>query len=598
MAVREDLAPVEQAAPALLGVGCSATSKRWVQRPADEALAQTLARILDAPEALGRVLAGRSVTTDTAEDFLAPTLKTFFPDPSSFIDMDKAAGLLCDALQDGRKVAVFADYDVDGASSAAQLIRYFRACGAEMDFYVPDRIEEGYGPSAPAFQELQRRGAEIVVTVDCGAMAHEPIQAANALGLTVVVLDHHQMTKAPPEAFAVVNPNRADCPSGCGHLAAAGVTFVLLAALNREGRRRGMFEDGEPDIIKLLDLAALGTICDVVPLVGVNRAIAAQGLKVMGEQKNPGLAALTLTAQAQGPATTYSAGFVYGPRINAGGRIGRADLGARLLSTDDPATAAEIAQELDALNRERREVEQGVLDAAVAQLEADPELEARSVITVAGEGWHPGVIGVVAGRLKERYGRPTIVIGLPLEGAGGYGKGSGRSIIGVDLGGAIAAARSAGLLVEGGGHAMAAGLTIEPDRVSEAAAFLDAHVKALNVSMVRELDVDAVVSAAGANRALAEIIGRAGPFGAGNPEPVFAIPDLSVRGAREVGKGHLKVTLEDAGGARVDAIAFRAADTGLDALLGVPGARVHICAKIGISKGRYLDVRIEDAAEA
>ena len=313
--------------------------------------------------------------------------------------MDRAAEILADALETGRKVAVFADYDVDGATSAAQLIRYFRARGQTMELYVPDRVAEGYGPSGQAFSALKNRGVELVVTVDCGAMAHDALKAAAALDLEVVVLDHHQMTAPPPVAGAVVNPNRPDCLSGAGMLAAAGVTFHFLVALNRVCRARGHFtKDPEPDLISLLDLAALGTFCDVVPLVGVNRAIAAQGLKVMTERTNPGIAALAEVAGSKGKADAYTAGFVLGPRINAGGRIGKADMGARLLSTDDKAEAGKIAATLDELNRRRRDVEQEVLDEAMAQVEAAGSVEDAFVVTVAGKGWHPGVIGIVAGR--------------------------------------------------------------------------------------------------------------------------------------------------------------------------------------------------------
>ncbi len=588
---------VQSDGPALLGVTRSATGKRWAARDADDGLAAAIARTAQIPDALGRVLAGRGVSVETAAAFLEPTLKGSFPDPSSFADMSEAAALLCDAIEADRKVAVFADYDVDGATSAAQLIRYFRARGRDMDFYVPDRIEEGYGPSAPAFAALKRRGAEIVVTVDCGAMAHDAIDAAHALGLTVVVVDHHQMTAAPPDAAAVVNPNRADCRSGCGHLAAAGVTFVLLAALNRESRRRGAFKTApEPDLMSWLDLAALGTVCDVVPLIGVNRAIVAQGLRVMARQSNSGLSALAAVAGGKSPASVYAAGFIYGPRINAGGRVGRADLGARLLSSDDGAETFRIAQELDALNRQRREIEQGVFDAALAQIEAEPARREASVIVAAGEGWHPGVIGIAAGRLKERFGRPAVVIGIDPE--TGVGKGSGRSIPGVDLGMAVAAAREDGLLLNGGGHAMAAGLTVEGTKVDELAGRLAASVQASGASLERTLEIDAVLSASGVTRELADVVARAGPFGAGNPEPVFVVGDLTVRGAREVGAGHLRCTLEAASGARIEAIAFRAADTGLDRVLAIPGAKLHAAMKIKPGQGRYLDVHIEDAAVA
>ncbi|MCG8443884.1 MAG: single-stranded-DNA-specific exonuclease RecJ, partial [Caulobacterales bacterium] len=569
------------------------TGRVWRARACDDDLARAHSQRLDLPDALGRVLAARDIALEDGESFLSPRLKASLPDPATFIDMERAAELFADALETGRKLAVFADYDVDGATSAAQLIRYVRAGGAEMELYVPDRVAEGYGPSGQAFSALKNRGVEVVVTVDCGAMAHDALAAAASLDLEVIVLDHHQMTAPPPEtAAAVVNPNRPDCPSGAGMLAAAGVTFHFLVALNRVRRARGHFAGGgEPDLMALLDLAALGTFCDVVPLVGVNRALAAQGLKVMSERSNPGIAALAEVAGSRGPADAYTAGFVLGPRINAGGRIGRADLGARLLSTDDRKEAGAIAAELDALNRRRRDVEQEVLDEATRQVEADPRAADASVITVAGAGWHPGVIGVVAGRLKEKLARPVVVIGLPAEGEEGEGKGSGRSVTGVDLGGAVAAAREAGLLIAGGGHAMAAGLTVAPDRVDEVAAFLSDHVATQGPIPPRALSLDGVLSVSGVNRRFADTLGRAGPFGPGNPEPVFAVSDVTVAKVRAIGDGrHLRVTFEDAAGDQLDAAVFRAAETGLEAGLREPGGRVHIAVKVRAGRKGYVDV--------
>jgi single-stranded-DNA-specific exonuclease len=582
----------------LLGIGVSAAGRRWLARPVDPALVAALARQLDAPTALAQVLAGRGVGLESGARFLSPSLRRELPDPSLFAGMDAAAVVLSDAIEKSKRIAVFADYDVDGATSAAQLIRYFRARGVTLDLYVPDRIAEGYGPSGQAFSALKTRGADVVVTVDCGAMAHEALIAAKGMGLEIVVLDHHQMTADLPPAAAVVNPNRPDCRSGCGHLAAAGVTFLTLVAMNREGRRRGAFQaTPEPNLFELLDLAALGTIADVVPLTGVNRAITAQGLKVMSRLTNPGLAALAEVAEAKGPASVYHAGFIYGPRINAGGRIGRADLGARLLSTDDPAEAARIARELDALNRERRDMERAVTEAAIAQIEGDPARREASVAVAAGEGWHPGVIGIAAGRLKDRFGRPAVVIALP-DGDEREAKGSGRSVAGVDLGGVVASARDAGLLIAGGGHAMAAGLTVARDRVAELAAYLSARVDAAGGVPQPTLMVDAVVSPAGAGRELAEAVADAGPFGAGNPEPVFVLADVTVRHRRAVGTEHVRVTLEDAGGARIDAVAFRALEGPIGEVLSTPDARLHAAVKIKPGKGRFVDIQIEDVAAA
>ncbi len=584
--------------PAFFGVDCSAKGRRWRVRPADDHETAEMARVHDLPDALARLLVSRGVSVDAAADFLAPSLRAHFPDPSRFADMDRAAVRVLDAIEAGQALAVFADYDVDGATSAALLLRWWRAVGVKGALYVPDRIAEGYGPSTEAFRALKDRGAEVVITVDCGATAHEPLAAAAAMGLDVIVVDHHQMADPPPAA-AVINPNRADCGSGCGHLAAAGVTYVLLAALNREGRRRGFFTDERPapDLLQWLDLAALGTVCDVVSLTGVNRALVAQGLKVMARGANPGLAALAEVAGARDGATVTAAGFVYGPRINAGGRVGKADLGARLLSTDASGDAALIARQLDALNKQRREIEQAVFEEAVAQLDGDPDAVKDSTLVAAGVGWHPGVIGVVAGRLKERYGRPIFVIALPEDGLG-LAKGSGRSVAGVDLGAAVAAARSAGLLASGGGHAMAAGLSVDPGHVAAFREFLRDVVDQAGPAPRPELCIDAAVSARAVARPLADAVAQAGPFGQGNPEPIFAAADLTVRAAREVGTGHLRVSVEHADGGRFDAIAFRAADTDLGSMLARPGARVHLAMRVKAGRGRYVDVEIEDAAEA
>ena len=390
-----------------LGVGRSLTGRAWRERPADAELVRRHSLAQGLSEPLARALASRGVGAEAAVDYLNPTLKALFPDPSSFLDMDRAAAILVDALVSGRPLAVFADYDVDGASSAALLVRWFRAMGSDLPIYVPDRMTEGYGPSAAAFAKLKAQGAELVVTVDCGAAAHDAVAAAVEMNLEVVVIDHHLMRDDPPAAAAVVNPNRPGCNSGQGVLAAAGVTFVLLAALNRDARARGLFEGrAEPDIRQWLDLAALGAFCDVTQLVGFNRALAAQGLKVMSNWRNPGLKALLDVAAAKGPATAFHAGFILGPRINAGGRIGRSDLGARLLSTDDAEEARGLAEELDALNASRKDVERLVFEQAIAMVEASGQAEAP-VIVVAREDWHPGVVGIVAGRLRERYRRPA-----------------------------------------------------------------------------------------------------------------------------------------------------------------------------------------------
>lgn len=589
--------------PPLLGVSRSLCGKRWRLRAADETAVVTIARQQGIPDALARVMAGREISADAAAGFLTPRLRDSFPDPSDFADMDKAAGLIWDAIEADRPMAVFADYDVDGATSAAQLVRYFRHFGRSAEIYVPDRIEEGYGPSGAAFETLQQRGAELVITVDCGAAAHAALAHAAGIGLDVIVIDHHLMDDAMPPAAALVNPNRPDDHSGCGHLAAAGVTFIFLAALNREGRRRGTITaDNEPSLLDWIDLAALGTICDVVPLTGINRAITAQGLKAMSGWRHLGLRCLAETSGVEGEATTYHAGFLIGPRINAGGRVGKSDLGATLLTTQDEALARRIAGELDALNAERRGIEADVLDAATAQLTA--QASDRAILVAAGEGWHPGVIGVVAGRLKERFDKPVIVIGIDRTASPPIGKGSGRSVPGVNLGGAIAAAREAGLLISGGGHAMAGGLSVDPDRITELVAFLDARLAPELAAAADDmaLKADGVLSASGITPELAHMLERAGPFGQGNAEPRFVLPRMRVSFAKRVGTDHVRFTLSDLDGRRVDGISFRCADTPLgEALLAAGPDLYHAFGRLKLDtwQGRErVQLHLEDLATA
>ena len=566
-----------------LGVQRSLTGRAWRQRPADAELVRHHQQKLDLPEPIARALAAREVSAEAGPHYLNPTLKALFPDPSSFLDMDRAASAIVDALVAGRKTFVFADYDVDGASSAAQLVRWFRALGAELPIYVPDRIKEGYGPSPAAFRGLREAGAELVITVDCGAAAYDAIAHAAEIGLEVVVIDHHLMRADPPACLAVVNPNRPGCVSGQGNLAAAGVTFVLLAALNREARKRGLFEGrAEPDVRAWLDLAALGAVCDVTALTGFNRALASQGLKVMSSWRNPGLAALMQVAGGkEGPATAFHAGFILGPRINAGGRIGRADLGARLLSTDDPDEALALATELDALNTERKDVEREVTEAAIALVEKasnfDPE---APIIIAAAEGWHPGVIGIVAGRLRERWRRPVFVIGI--DPIAGRGKGSGRSQPGVNLGRAVQAAYEAGLLLSGGGHAMAAGLTVRAADIPELRAFLSERLAEETAEAVAAdaLDIDAVVTPRSADRALWASFEQLNPFGQGNPEPMFAMAGVRVADAMPMKGGHLRCNLIDADGARIRAVAWRCGDNPLGMRLMAGGGSLHVAGKL------------------
>lgn len=585
-----------------LGVSRSLSGRAWRVRPhdADVARRHQLAHGLSEP--LARALAARGVGPEAGEHFLSPTLKALFPDPSTFADLDKAAHILVDALEARRRIVVFADYDVDGASSAAQIVRWFRALGLELSIYVPDRITEGYGPSPAAFRRLKAEGAELVVTVDCGAAAHDALACAAEIGLPVVVIDHHLMRPGEiPAVAALVNPNRPDCLSGQGHLAAAGVAFVLLAALNREARRRGLFGDrAEPDLRTWLDLAAMGAICDVTQLTGFNRALAAQGLKVMSAWKNPGLKALMDLAKGQGPASTFHVGYLLGPRINAGGRIGRSDLGARLLSTDDPEEAAALAAELDALNASRKQVEAEVQEAAVRHIEREMNAGDSACLVVAADDWHSGVIGIVAGRLRERYRKPTIVIGI--DRAADVGKGSGRSQPGVNLGRAIQAAYDAGLLLSGGGHAMAAGLSVRPSAIPELRAFLEEQLAGESAAAAAEdgLEIDALVTTRGADRALWSDFQRLAPFGPGNPEPMFAAADVRIERPMALRGGHVRCTLTDSTGGRLKAVAWRCEDTETGRRLLQEGGAVHVAGRLKPDdwQGREsVELEIEDVAD-
>lgn len=584
-----------------LGVTRSLSGRLWRERPADPEIVRRHQMGLGLSEPLARALASRGVTAEGGQDYLNPTLKALFPDPSSFVDMDRAAEILTDALTSDRPMTVFADYDVDGASSAAQLVRWFRAMGKDLPIYVPDRIVEGYGPSPAAFRKLRDSGVELVVTVDCGAAAYEALACAADIGLEVVVIDHHLMRDEIPKVAALVNPNRPGCPSGQGVLAAAGVAFVLLAALNREGRKRGLFADRpEPDLRQWLDLAALGAICDVTQLVGFNRALTAQGLKVMSAWKNPGLKALLDVAKGSGPAGVFHAGFILGPRINAGGRIGRSDLGARLLSTDDPEEAAALAAELDALNASRKEVEKEIFDDAVRIVERESNQADASLVMVAADGWHPGVIGIVASRLRERYRKPALVIGI--DRAANVGKGSGRSQTGVNLGRAVQAAFDEGLLMAGGGHAMAAGLSVKPDMIPDLRAFLNEHlaVEAQAAAAEDGLDIDALVTTGGCDRGLWQAFQAMAPFGPGNPEPMFAAANVRVERPMALRGGHVRVTLTDGSGGRLKAVAWRAEETEIGRRLLEEGGAIHVAGRLKPDdwQGREsVELEIEDVAD-
>ena len=589
-----------------LGVENSATDRAWRdrldERGASRALA--IAQRHEIPELLARILAGRNVEADAVDAFLDPTIKRSMPDPNVLTAMPEAATRIADAMTRGESIAIFGDYDVDGATSAAVLARFLRFGGVEPIIHIPDRLFEGYGPNVEAVRALAARGATLLVTVDCGTTSIEPLSEAKALGMDVVVIDHHQADEALPPATAIVNPNRRDDLSGLGYLAAVGLVFMTVVAVNRELRARGFWTEArpEPDLLSFLDDVALGTVADVVPLIGLNRAFVAKGLLVLRRREQPGLVSLMDVARLSGPPEAWHLGFLLGPRINAGGRIGRADLGVRLLLETDPIEAAKIAAELDRLNRERQAIEQETLAQAEAEAMAALGIEEKgAVVITAAEGWHPGVVGLVAARLKEKFGRPAFAIALE---PGGIGTGSGRSIAGVDIGRAVRRAVAEGLLVKGGGHAMAAGVTLRKGALAQLRAFLEAALSA-DVATARRLSglmIDGAVSAAGVNLDLVAMIERAGPFGSGNPEPVIALPAHTVTYAEEVGQAHMRVRFRSADGAAVNAIAFRAAGQKLGtALLNSRGRQVHAAGSFAIDRYQgeeRVQFRLTDIAPA
>lgn len=586
---------------AYLGVARSALGRRWLEREADASVALAIAQRLNAGEIVGRLLASRGVGLDAAARYLSPTLKNDLPDPNVILDMECAALRIAAAVRTGEGIAIFGDYDVDGATSSALLARFLRAVGVEPTIYIPDRLSEGYGPNVAAMTRLAREGAKVIITVDCGTQAYEALTAARDAGADVVVCDHHLPGELLPPALAIVNPNRHDDRSELGQLAAVGVAFMLAVAVNRVLRDGGWFAARpEPDLRPLLSLVALGTVADVVPLKGLNRTFVVKGLEQMAAAPFAGVAALKAVGGLSGEVEPYHLGFVLGPRVNAGGRVGRCDLGARLLATDDASEAEAIARELDVLNQQRRAIEQATLDEAIAMVEGDAALRGAPVLVVAREGWHPGVIGIVAGRLKERYGKPAIVIGVN----DGIGKGSGRSLNGVDLGSAVVAAREAGLLVNGGGHKMAAGLTIEGRQVPALADFLAARLGgdcAASTDGVT-LTLDGALSAKGATVEMCTLIARCGPYGAGNPEPLFAFPNTRVVNAAVVGESHVRCVFTGADGARLSGIAFRALQSELGALLlNAKGSALHIAASLKADEWQgnvRVQAQIRDAAPA
>ena len=593
-----------EAPPAFLGVTQSVTGKLWRDRldARGAARALAIAQRYQLPEMLSRVLAGRDVAIEDVPDFLDPTIRELMPDPFTVTQMEIAAKRIADAALRGEKVAIFGDYDVDGATSAALLAWHLRHCGLDPLIHIPDRLFEGYGPNTEAVRALAAKGATLLIAVDCGTTSVEPLAEAKRLGLSVVVIDHHQCGVELPEVDALVNPNRPDDLSGLGYLAAVGLTLVTLVAVNRELRARGFWtgEMPEPDLLGMLHHVALGTVADVAPLIGLNRAFVAKGLIAMRRRDHVGHTALMDVSRLSGPPEAWHLGFMLGPRINAGGRIGRADLGVRLLLEADVSEAARIAAELDRLNSERRVIEQAAEAQAEAEAFASLGLEDKgSVIVTASEGWHPGVVGLVASRLKEKFGRPAFAIALE---PGGIGTGSGRSISGVDLGKAVRQAVADGLLLKGGGHAMAAGVTLRKERLAEFRAYMESML-AHDVAQSRhanELFIDGAVTARGATPEFVAMLNRAGPFGSGNPEPLVALPSHQLIFADEVGQTHLRVRFRSGDGVILNGIAFRAVGQKLGQALAQHREQVlHVAGSLAVDRyqgSERVQIRVLDVA--
>jgi single-stranded-DNA-specific exonuclease len=558
------------------GVQQSLSGRAWVWRSAqEERVGQGIAQALGVPELIGRLLAARGVSAEQAADFLDPTLRAMLPDPSCMIDMDAAAARLADAVMARECVGVFGDYDVDGACSSALMVTVLRQFGCEVLYHVPDRMLEGYGPNSNALRGMAERGASLLVCVDCGTGAHDAFAPLHNLA-EVLVFDHHKAEGPPARIHATVNPNRLDCTSGLTAICATAVAFIACIALLRELRRRGFFANrAEPDLREFLDLVALATICDVMPLTGLNRALVTQGLRVMARRTRPGIAALLDVAKVTEAPTAMNCGFALGPRINASGRIAESDMGVRLLLAEDPDDAAQLAQTLDEVNRQRQAVEATIMEAAMAQAEAQVAAE-QTVILLAQAEWHPGVVGIVAGRIKEKFNRPALVAGI----VDGLAKGSGRSVPGLDLGAAVIAARQSGLLKTGGGHPMAAGFSVEEAGLGELHAFLNERLAGeAPLPGLEALTLEGVLGMSNADAALAQMVARLGPFGTGNAEPIFVLPRARVVKADRIGKdgNTIRAMVEGEGGGRLKALLFRAKEGPLaDALSRVGGAPLHL----------------------
>lgn len=590
--------------PAFLGVTRSATNRRWRDRldARGSAMALAIVQRHQLPEMLARVLAGRGVDSEGVASFLDPTIRNLMPDPATITQMDAAARRLADAVKRNEKVAIFGDYDVDGATSSALLAWHLRHCGLDPLIHIPDRIFEGYGPNVEAIRMLADKGATLLVTVDCGTTSLEPLAEAKRCGMDVVVIDHHQCNDELPVVDALVNPNRPDDLSGLGHLAAVGLVFMTLVALNRELRVRGFWtpEMPEPDLLGMLHHVALGTVADVAPLIGLNRAFVAKGLIALRRRDHVGHTALMDVARLNGPPEAWHLGFALGPRINAGGRIGRADLGVRLLLEGDVSEAARIAAELDRLNTERRAIEQAAEAQAEAEALAAIGLEDKgAVIVTASEGWHPGIVGLVASRLKDKFSRPVFAVALE---PGGIGTGSGRSIAGVDLGKAVRQAVADGVLIKGGGHAMAAGVTLKKERLAEFRAYIEAALQdaVTDARHADELLIDGAVAARAVTTELAATLNRAGPFGSGNPEPVIALPSHELAFAEPVGQAHVRVRLKSGDGSTVNGISFRSLNQPLgNMLLSQRGQPIHVAGSLAVDRwqgAERVQLRVIDAA--
>ncbi|SNY93254.1 exonuclease RecJ [Cohaesibacter sp. ES.047] len=593
--------------PPYLGVARSAKQRRWVEQLDVRGieLAGAIAQSLDVPDIVARVMAARGQTLDSAAHYLEPSLKRLMPDPSDITDMDTAAARIAEAIEKREKIAIFGDYDVDGATSSALMALFLRHCGCEASIYIPDRIFEGYGPNPDAIDTLIDQGHQLILTLDCGSTSFEALEQAQKRAIDIVVVDHHQVGETLPPCAALVNPNRHDDLSQLGHLAAVGVTFMTLVAVNRLLRQRGLYQSrcAAPDLLSWLDLVALGTVCDVVPLIGLNRAFVVKGLVAIRAHSNIGLSSLQGVSRVSGPVSPYHLGFLLGPRINAGGRIGDAALGSRLLTCHDKDEADHLANELERLNKERQALEQIMLEEAIAQ--ADRQLmdnpDSVSLITHSRD-WHAGIVGLLASRLKERFRRPSFAVALNPD---NIGTGSGRSIPGSDLGAAVRAACDKGLLVKGGGHAMAAGLTIEQQQIEAFHGFLNDELsqQVKDSWSADDLKIDAALTASGATEDLVKLLEKAGPYGAGNPEPVFVFPSHKITFADVVGQGgHVRCTIGNASGGKLKGICFRAAEEPLGKLLlDKRGQSIHIAGSLSLDywQGRpTVQVRIIDAAEA